>query len=80
MKMSNAEIQEAIDELEQSRGWKLIINNLVSYFKSVRDELETASDNRDLDMRRKGELKAIRFAMNLPEQIKENYPLTKKEV
>ncbi|MCD6448894.1 MAG: hypothetical protein J7L34_00075 [Thermotogaceae bacterium] len=68
MNYSPEEIKELIEELEQTKGWKIIVDEIVKYFKAVRNELEISTDDKDL--LRKGELRALRFVLNLPEELK----------
>jgi len=67
MNYSPEEIKELIEELEQTKGWKIIVDEIVKYFKAVRNELEISTDDKDL--LRKGELRALRFVLNLPKEL-----------
>jgi len=67
------ELREKIEELEATKGWKIIVNEMVKYFKSVRNELETSIEKtNEKDIIRKGQLKAIRYFLNLTNYLKKN--------
>ena len=58
---------EKVKECEDSEGYKILVENYISYFKAQRNLLESAKPEEDEYL--KGQMAAMRYVMNLPKEL-----------